>query len=67
MYYVRGRIVDLSPATAEKVGIDHHEGVSKVEVAPITVPQPDASTKTREASQDTKPAERRPGSTSAPQ
>jgi rare lipoprotein A len=65
--YVKGRIVDLTPATAEKVGIDRQEGVSKVEVAPITVPRPDGSTKTLEAPQDTKPAERRPGSTSAPQ
>ena len=36
--YVQGRIVDLSPATAEKVGIDHHEGVSKVAVTPIAIP-----------------------------
>jgi rare lipoprotein A len=38
--YVKGRIVDLSPAAADKVGIDRHEGVSKVEVAPIDVPRP---------------------------
>jgi rare lipoprotein A len=43
--YVQGRIVDLSPATAEKVGITPHEGVAKVEVAPIAVPQPDGSVK----------------------
>jgi rare lipoprotein A len=35
---VKGRIVDLSPATAEKIGITPNEGVTKVEVAPITVP-----------------------------
>ena len=64
--YVKGRIVDLTPATAEKVGIDRHEGVSKVEVTPITVPQPDASTKAaREAPQDTEPAAPRAASTSA--
>ena len=61
--YVKGRIVDLTPATAEKVGIDRHEGVSKVEVTPITVPQPDGGTKAREASQDMKPAEPRRDST----
>lgn len=36
--YVRGRIVDLSPATAQKVGIDRHEGVSKVAVTPLSLP-----------------------------
>lgn len=41
--YVQGRIVDLSPATAEKVGIDRHEGVSKVAVTPIAIPQPGAA------------------------
>jgi rare lipoprotein A len=43
--YVKGRIVDLSPSTAKKIGIDKEEGVAKVEVAPITVPQPDGSVK----------------------
>jgi len=62
---VKGRIVDLSPATAEKVGIAPHEGVSKVEVTPISVPRTDASTKARDAPQDTKPAAPRPASTSA--
>ena len=36
--YVKGRIVDLSPATADKIGITPKEGVAKVEVAPIAVP-----------------------------
>ncbi|MFL6663670.1 MAG: septal ring lytic transglycosylase RlpA family protein [Rhizobacter sp.] len=36
--YVKGRIVDLSPAAAADVGITHKEGIAKVEVAPITVP-----------------------------
>lgn len=43
--YVPGRIVDLTPATAEKVGLDRREGLAKVEVAPIAVPQPDGSVK----------------------
>jgi rare lipoprotein A len=43
--YVDGRIVDLSPATARQIGITPREGVTKVEVAPITVPQPDGSVK----------------------
>ena len=38
--YVKGRIVDLSPAAAEKIGITPKEGVATVEVAPIKVPPP---------------------------
>lgn len=37
--YVKGRIIDLSPATAEKIGLDHDEGVAKVAVAPLSVPE----------------------------
>lgn len=33
--YVRGRIVDLSPATARLVGITPRTGLAKVEVTPI--------------------------------
>jgi rare lipoprotein A len=36
--YVKGRIVDLSPATAEQIGITPKEGVAKVQVEPITLP-----------------------------
>jgi rare lipoprotein A len=36
--HVRGRIVDLSPAAARKVGIDRHEGVSQVAVTPLSLP-----------------------------
>ncbi len=43
--YVKGRIIDLTPSTAEKLGIEEAHGVSKVEVAPIAVPQGDGSTK----------------------
>ncbi len=43
--YVKGRIVDLSPATAAQIGLTPKEGIAKVEVAPITVPQPDGSVK----------------------
>jgi rare lipoprotein A len=43
--YVEGRIVDLSPATAREIGITPREGVTKVEVAPITVPLADGSVK----------------------
>ena len=47
--YVKGRIVDLSPATARDVGITPKDGVAPVEVAPIAVPQPDGSVKLGEA------------------
>lgn len=43
--YIRGRIVDLSPSTAKKIGIEHKNGVAKVEVAPIVVPLPDGHIK----------------------
>lgn len=50
--YVKGRIIDLSPSTAKKIGIDREEGVGKVEVAPIAVPQPDGSVKPGAAARD---------------
>jgi rare lipoprotein A len=43
--YIRGRIVDLSPATAKEIGIEHKNGVAKVEVAPLAVPLPDGHIK----------------------
>jgi rare lipoprotein A len=42
--YVDGRIVDLSPKTADKLDIKK-EGVAPVEVKPIEVPQADGTTK----------------------
>lgn len=52
--HVNGRIVDLSPSTAQKIGITRDEGVARVEVAPIAVPMPDGSVKSGVAAQDTK-------------
>jgi rare lipoprotein A len=43
--YVKGRQVDLSPATARQIGITPRIGVAPVKVAPITVPLPDGTTK----------------------
>jgi rare lipoprotein A len=43
--HVDGRIVDLSPSTAQKIGITEHHGVAKVTVAPISIPLPDGGTK----------------------
>ena len=39
--YVKGRIVDLSPATAREIGISRENGVAQVEVTPLSIPQPD--------------------------
>jgi rare lipoprotein A len=50
--YVGGRIVDLSPSTAQKIGISRREGVAKVEVVPIAVPLPDGSVKPGAAADD---------------
>ncbi|MES2877689.1 MAG: septal ring lytic transglycosylase RlpA family protein [Pseudomonadota bacterium] len=52
--YVKGRIVDLSPSTAKKIGIDEDKGVAKVKVDPIAVPQPDGSVKPGDAAKDAK-------------
>ncbi len=53
--YVTGRIVDLSPSTAQKIGITEENGVAKVKVAPISVPLPGGSTRRGVAMLDKKP------------
>ncbi|SPB17187.1 RlpA-like lipoprotein [Caballeronia novacaledonica] len=47
--YVKDRIVDVSPQTADKLGIKK-EGTAPVEVKPIEVPQPDGTVKPGTAS-----------------
>ena len=54
--YIKGRIVDLSPSTAQKIGITPHIGVAKVVVAPITVPLPDGRIKRGRAAVTASPA-----------
>jgi len=56
--HVPGRIVDLSPASARQVGIDHHEGVSKVAVTPLSLPPTAAGARTPDAVADRKPVQR---------
>jgi rare lipoprotein A len=51
--YIQGRIVDLSPSTAKEIGIDHKNGVAKVEVAPIIVPLGDGRMKLGAAATET--------------
>jgi rare lipoprotein A len=41
--YVDGRIVDLSPATAEKIGLARRQGIAPVEVRPLELPPPDGA------------------------
>jgi rare lipoprotein A len=53
--YVKGRIVDLSPSTAQTIGITQDNGVAKVKVTPISVPLPNGSTKHGIETQDSKP------------
>ena len=53
--YVKGRIVDLSPATARKIGITRKHGIAKVTVAPILVPLPDGRLKPGADAPDAKP------------
>lgn len=50
--FVKGRIVDLSPATARAVGLSEKDGVAPVEVAPIAVPMPDGSTRPGEGARE---------------
>jgi len=45
--HVKGRILDVSPATARKIGITKHQGVAKVQVAPIAVAKTNGSVKRR--------------------
>ncbi|OTP69223.1 septal ring lytic transglycosylase RlpA family protein [Caballeronia sordidicola] len=42
--YVKDRIVDVSPKTADKLGLKEN-GTAPVEVKPVEVPQPDGSVK----------------------
>ena len=51
--YVKGRIIDLSPATAREIGLDRQDGIATVEVAPIEVPLPDGGVKQAAAAGDT--------------
>jgi rare lipoprotein A len=50
--YVKGRIVDLSPSTAKKIGVDSKQGVAKVSVEPIAVPLPNGEVKPGVAAHD---------------
>jgi peptidoglycan lytic transglycosylase len=53
--YVHGRIVDLSPSTARKIGITPKIGIAKVRVTPIVVPLPDGRIKLASAGPNPQP------------
>jgi rare lipoprotein A len=57
--YAKGRLVDLSPSTAQKIGITRSKGVARVKVAPIEVPQPDGTVKPGSAANDPDVRQRR--------
>ena len=46
--HVKGRILDVSPATAKQIGLDKSDGVAKVAVKPIELPLPNGHVKTVE-------------------
>jgi rare lipoprotein A len=50
--YVKGRILDLSPSTAQKIGVDPKAGIAKVSVEPIAVPLPNGDVKQGVAAHD---------------
>ena len=43
--FVKGRIIDLSPASAREIGLSRQDGIATVVVAPIKVPLPDGGVK----------------------
>jgi rare lipoprotein A len=59
--YVDGRMIDLSPGTAAKIGLTRKQGLTKVEVSPIAVPMPDGRIKFGAAADDPQLALNLPG------
>jgi rare lipoprotein A len=57
--YAKRRLVDLSPATAQKIGITRDKGVARVKVSPIEVPMPDGTVKPGAAADDPEVAQLR--------
>ena len=46
--FVEGRIVDLSPATAEQIGLSKQEGLAQVEVTPLRLPEAGVASRGRD-------------------
>jgi rare lipoprotein A len=47
--HVPGRIVDLSPASARKIGLDKKQGLARVAVTPLAIPAADGVSHASEA------------------
>jgi rare lipoprotein A len=43
--YIKGRVIDLSPATAHRIGLERRQGLARVEITPLTVPMGDGTVK----------------------
>ena len=54
--YVSGRIVDLSPGTARRIGITRRAGLARVRVTPLSVPRPGHTIRVASAAPDTRTA-----------
>lgn len=54
--YVQGRIVDLSPATARRIGITPRIGIARVRVTPLVVPLPGGRVRLASAAPQERPA-----------
>lgn len=50
--YAKGRLVDLSPSTARKIGITPKKGIARVRVSPISGPMPDGRVEPGVAAKD---------------
>ncbi len=57
--HAKGRLIDLSPSTARRIGISRRDGVGKVAVTPLAVPMPDGSVKRPDAPGHAPPRPRR--------
>ncbi len=58
--YVQGRIVDLSPSTARRIGITKRMGIARVRVTPLAIPRPGPPVRLAAATPDSR-ASRREG------
>ena len=63
----QGKVIDVTPAVAQKIGLEKKAGVAPVVVAPISVPQPDGSVKPGAGAAEPPDAPARPDSPASPE